>query len=185
MLSVKQRGIKYHFWDFGMIQTEIEPWSIGKHSTDWETGKPMLLKKSDISLLLSERMTFIILFWKLHHSNACRYDLLTPEASVLSSAVFASSLPLVLLKSHDDNWLVIWFSGILDFHKNAKTFAAFNVRQWQTHKRLTGFIRIINRGTKIKKHVCPFLSQQRDQEKTQSLSFKNWQYNRNALLVKT
>ena len=36
MLSVKQGGIKYHFWVFGMIRPVIEPRSPGplaKHST--------------------------------------------------------------------------------------------------------------------------------------------------------
>ena len=29
MLSVKQEGIKYHFWVFGMMGPGIEPWSPG------------------------------------------------------------------------------------------------------------------------------------------------------------
>ena len=34
MLSVKQEGIKYHFWVFGMTRPGIEPGlrAIGKHS---------------------------------------------------------------------------------------------------------------------------------------------------------
>ena len=33
MLSIKEGGIKYHFWVFGMIRPEIEPQTIGEQST--------------------------------------------------------------------------------------------------------------------------------------------------------
>ena len=30
ILNVKQGGIKYHFWVFGMTRPGIEPWSLGR-----------------------------------------------------------------------------------------------------------------------------------------------------------
>ena len=43
MLSVKQGGIKYHFWVFGMIRSGIEPWSpkaIVEHSNHYAKREP-------------------------------------------------------------------------------------------------------------------------------------------------
>ena len=46
MLSVKQGGIKYHFWVFGMTQPGIEPWSPRPLAGDWYSIPGQVIPKN-------------------------------------------------------------------------------------------------------------------------------------------
>ena len=75
MLSVKQGGIKYHFWAFGMTRPGIEPWSSGLLVNSLLNWK-MVIFKFIQPYQLELQSTSPAPLQKVWHSNDCpRYDI--------------------------------------------------------------------------------------------------------------
>ena len=86
MLSVKQRGIKYNFWVFGMIRAGIEPSvdrTIGEYYANdpvWELGSEESTLRFCYSYIFSEPEILLTYFERLAHWLLDKHEMFLKNA---------------------------------------------------------------------------------------------------------